>query len=159
MPQTSVLPGAGSTSVAAGQTTARFNLVIDTARFGIQAATSDIRRRTTNTYVSGLPRIFVSVLQYPEFNRGDFVFAARPWIAWRVVGTTGGERQPGYPLFASEDFLPLTTPQLVVTGQPVSFSLLAGGLESVSIEFDTTAQDPGPNQGVDRIVVTISASQ
>jgi hypothetical protein len=159
MPQTSLLPGAGSTSVAAGQTTNRYNLAIDDARFGLRLATFDIRRRLTNTYVSGLPRIFVSVLQYPEYDRGDFTFVARNYIAWRVVGTTGGANQPGYPLFASEDFLPLTTPQLLVVGQPVNFSLLAGGLESVSVEFDTTSGTPAADQGVDRIIVTISASQ
>lgn len=159
MPQTSVLPGAGSSSVAAGQTTSRFNLALDTSRFGRISTTDDLKRRTINTYVSGLPRIFISILQFPEFNRGDFTFVARPWIAWRVVGTAAGDRQPGYPLFAAEDFIPITTPQLLIVGQPINFTMVAGGLESVSVEFDTTAQEPAVNQGFDRIVVSITASQ
>lgn len=159
MPQTSILPGAGSSSVAAGQTTSRFNLALDTSRFGRQSFGDDAKRKLINTYVSGLPRIFISILQFPEFNRGDFVYAARPWIAWRVVGTAAGDRQPGFPLLAAEDFIPITTPQLLVVGQPINFSLLAGGLESVSVEFDTTAAEPAINQGYDRIVLTITASQ
>lgn len=159
MPQTSVLPGAGSTSVAAGQVTARFNLVLEVSRFGQQSFEDDIKRRTINTYVSGLPRIFISLMQYPSFNRGDFTFDARPWIAWRVVGTAAGDRQPGFPLLAAEDFIAVTTPQLLPVGQPVNITLVGGGLESVSVEFDTTAGIPAINQGFDRVVLTITASQ
>lgn len=159
MPQTSLLPAAGSTSVAAGQVTSRYNLTIDESKFGQGLVTVDVRRRQTNTYVSGLPKIYVNVLQYPEYDRGDFTFVARNYISWRVVGTTGGANQPGFPNFASQDFLPLTTPQLLVVGQPTSFTLLGGGLESVSVEFDTTSGSPAADQGVDRIIVTITASQ
>jgi len=159
MPSSSVIPGAGSTVIAAGQVTSRYNLAIDTARFGRQLVTQDPRRSLTNTYVSGLPRIFVSMLLFPEFDRGDFTFSARPYLAWRVVGTTAGSRQPGFTNFAAADFIPLTTPQLMPVGQPVSFSLAGGGLESVSVEFDTTSGTAANDQGFDRIIVTITASQ
>jgi len=159
MPSSSVTPGAGSTVIAAGQVTSRYNLAVDTSRFGRQLTTQDPRRRLTNTYVNSLPRIYVSMLLFPEFNRGDFTFRARPYISWRVVGTTAGERQPGFPFFAAEDFIPLTTPQLLPVGQPVSFHLPGGGLESVSVEFDTTSGMPANDQGLDRIIVTITASQ
>jgi hypothetical protein len=118
-------------------------------------------RDATATYVVGLPRIFVSILLFPEFDRGDFTFVARNCISWRVVGTTGGLNQPGYLGVATNNYAPLTTPQLLPVGQPINFSLLAGGLISVAVEFDTTSC-PAPlpiDQGYDRVIVTIAASQ
>jgi len=156
MPSSNLELASGSIQTAAAQLLKRKNVIVVAPSFGLDWAGS--AALATWTYVIGLPKIMVSLLQYPEYDRGDFVFQARNYISWRVVSLFPGQDTPDVNFFTEANTIPLTTPQLLPVGQPISFELDVGGVQAVAVEFDVTSGVPAINQGVDRVVVTISAS-
>ena len=144
-------PAAGGAVVAAAQVLKRLNVILTAENFGGRQAITDI---------SGAPKIYVNLFQYPEYDSGLVVHPSRPWISWRVVGKLAiNIDPPDDPLLINDNWVPLTEPRLLLTGLPSAFMLPGGGLSAVAIEFDTSAQADAGDQGADRVLVSISASE
>jgi len=155
-------PAAGAGIIAAAQVLERRNIIVKEATFGASAGdatNSGAVRTSTTLYVGNLPEIYISLLQFPEYDRVDFVFQARNYIAWRAVAINPGTPHPAFALLTSDSFVPLTTPQLLPVGEPIFFQLCCAGVETIALEFDTSAEVPAADQGEDRVIVTMSASQ
>lgn len=160
---TDTSPAAGAGIIAAAQVLDRRNIIVKEGTFGAAAGDANIYNRalrtSTTLYVGNLPEIYISLLQFPEYDRVDFVFQARNYIAWRAVAINPGTLHPAFALLTSDSFVPLTTPQLLPVGEPIFFQLCCAGVETIALEFDTSAEVPAADQGEDRVIVTMSASQ
>jgi len=159
---TDTSPAAGAGTIAAAQVLDRRNIIVKEATFGAptgNTTNSGAVRTSTTLYVGNLPEIYISLLQFPEYDRSDFVFQARNYIAWRAVAINPGTPHPAFALLTSDSFVPLTTPQLLPVGEPIFFKLCCAGVETIALEFDTSAEVPAADQGEDRVIVTMSASQ
>jgi len=161
-------PAAGDAIVASAQIFEQRNVVIADptglapATFGEVSIAGDPYRQAFR--VSALPYIRISMFHYPEYDRGDFVFAARNDITWRLVAIAAGRATPFANLVGiktsipvSGPWVPISTPQLLPVGQPINLTVETGGYAGVAIEFDSSAGVPAVNQGFDRIIVTVSA--
>jgi hypothetical protein len=161
MPADTTVPANGSNVVASAQLLQRFNLVVFNDVFahpgtGFEPPAGNL----TKIYIGSLPKVFISLLLFPQYDRGDFVFEARNYLSWRVVAVNPGTAQPGFPDVTTNTYVPISTPQLLPVGQPIHFVLPnGGGVENIALEFDTTSEEPEINQGQDRVIVTMSASQ
>jgi hypothetical protein len=178
MPSSTTGPAAGVNQIGSDQVLDQRNVILPafpgSAVFGKDRDQGDKQGLDgpwrQSFYVGSIPKINISIFQYPEYDRGDAVFQARNWLSWRVVGVTAGQVGLAVDQLVggdSEVWMPLTTPQLMPVGQPISFSFNAGGFNTVAVEFDTTANRytdiapfplDTPEQGFDRVVVTFSAS-
>jgi len=156
MPSSNLELASGSVQTASAQLLKRQNVIVVAPSFGLDWAGS--AAVATWTYVIGLPKIMISLFQYPEYDRGDFVFQARNYISWRVVSLVPGQDTPDVNFLTEANTMPLTTPQLLPVGQPISVEIDVGGVQAVAVEFDVTSGVPGADQGVDRVVVTLTAS-
>jgi hypothetical protein len=115
----------------------------------------------TSTYfpTRGLPRVRVSLFQYPWYDRGDFTFPARNFLQWRIVAPFPGWRPTQTQSATDGEYTPVTTPQLLLTGQVISTVVPAGGLYAVAVEFSVGPSGTTQlNQGFDRVLVSISAA-
>lgn len=174
MPSNLTEPASGGNQIAAAQVLKRFNVIVEYDAFANsaagypqpppQAAPVGVTRRATELYIGALPEVFITLLLHPQYDRGDFVFEARNYLSWRVVGVNPGDvfgptTGTVFPGLTDPAWLPITTPQLLPVGEPIHFKLPCGGVESIAIEMDTTSGEAAANQGQDRVVITMSASQ
>jgi hypothetical protein len=130
------------------------------AQVGVTGGQGALLRTLTYLPTRGLPRIRVSLFQYPYYDRGDFIFQARNNISWRLVAPFPGARptrQGTVSPSTDSSYTPITTPQLLLTNQVVSVSLPAGGVYGIAVEFALNSLNL-PNQGYDRVLVSISAA-
>lgn len=158
MPSNMTEPAAGGNQVAAAQLLTRFNLIVEENTFAAGVLDSDFRT-ANQLYIGALPEVFITLLLYPQYDRGDFVFEARNYISWRVVGINPGAEATDFTGVLEDGWAPVTTPQLLPVGEPIHFKLPCGGLENIALEVDTTGGEPAANQGQDRLLITVSASQ
>lgn len=162
MPSTQTTPSDGVSTIAAAQLLKRKNLIVKTATFAPSdaVASNGLSLRTnTVTQVLNLPEAQVTLFLFPTYDRGDFVFVARNFIEWRVVGQMPPDIIPDTPGVSSGQWLPITVPQALPIGAPVRVTLPRGGWQALAIEFDTSNGVPDPNQGEDRVIIDISASE
>lgn len=148
-------PDVGVFTNAAAQSLVMEPIVVVNNEFGLA---NDQIRESTFVTVRGLPWIRVQLYLYPEYNRGDFTFLARNYLQWRAVGVIPSSLVPTVPNLVAGQMVPLTTPQLLPIGQPISYWIQAGGVYGIAIEIDTSAGVAGGNQGRDLVLIASSAS-
>ena len=153
-------PDSGATAVASSQVLFQRNWVITDNTFAQTTSPPVILPdgpATVGVYVRGTPSIRVQVLHYGTYNDGLATWAPRPWLAWRVVGYNPGSSPTNLTNVVRSPFVPISTPQTTSINNPVSLSVDSGGLYYVSLEFDVSGGTSAPNQGYDRVFVSISA--
>lgn len=147
-------PDVGVATPAAAQSLVQEPFVVVSNTFG--AADDQIREQSFVT-VRGLPWVRIQLFLYPEYDRGDFTFAARNYLQWRAVGTIPSSLIPAVSGLTNS-MIPLTTPQILPVGQPIDYWIRAGGLYAVAIEIDTSSGVAMANQGRDLVLIATSAS-
>lgn len=115
--------------------------------------------------LSGLPSVRVQLLLYPEYDTGLGSFQARNDLAWRLVGVLPPIRPREFSdLIPSAiagpstvvRYTPLTTPQLLPVGVPITAEIPVGGPLGILVQLNTGGPPP-PGKGVDLILMSISA--
>lgn len=147
-------PDVGASAPAASQSLVQEPFVVTSNEF---ADANDPIREQTFVTVRGLPWVRVQLFLYPEYDRGDFIFAARNYLTWRAVGVIPSSLIAPVPGLI-RSMVPLTTPQLLPVGQPIDYWIRAGGVYAISVEIDTSGGVPAANQGRDLVLIATSAS-
>lgn len=165
MSGTETTTGAGSEVVAAAQSLQSVTTIVrgqtGYAAFGPLANSSGgSLRDMTTLYVANLPRVFINVFLFPEYDRGDAVFRARNFLEFRPVFRMPSASWPDIGGVARDGWLPLANPMIIPVGAPLTLSYCCAGIEEVAIEVRIpSSPSPAANQGEDRIIWSISGSQ
>ncbi len=110
-----------------------------------------------------LSSVYISLYLCPAYDRGDVVFQARTDLQWRpvfqmppdVLPTTDAELDD----ISTNNWLPLTAPAIVPVGIPIARRFSCLGAQAVSVEIRIGAGADEPDQGEDRLIISIGASQ
>lgn len=167
MPATETTPAAGAQVFASAQVLNRRVLIIkggpDLGFFTMDSFGPDFDggfRDETITPVNNLPEIAFNLFLLPSYDRGDVVFRARNYLQWRPVFRMPPDTFPEDVGTASQDWVPFCSPMLLLPGTPVVFPACCIGVEEVAVEVRVPAEfEPEADQGQDRVVVSITASQ
>lgn len=174
MPGTEITPADGVSTSAAAQVLNRRVLIIrDAARYlrfggglfspGANGPSADVRSITA-TQVNNLPKLYINLYLFPEYDDGLVVYAARTVIQWRPVFQMppAPALPPGFdmPGIVSEEWMPLSAPMILPVAVPIVFAVNGAGIEKVAIEIRLDQEELGdePVVGQDRIMFSISAS-
>lgn len=118
--------------------------------------------------ISGVPSVRVNILLYPEYDTGLGVYRARNYIAWRLIGVIPPVRPREYPglipsalvgplLSTVVRYTPLTAPQQLPVGVPISAEIPVGGPLGLLVQFNTESGTAAADQGEDLVLMSISA--
>lgn len=175
MPTTET-PAAGYDTTASAQVLNRRILIVHTtgfANFGpnpIGPSAGALLRQACLTQTNNLPCVFINLFLFPDYtpNNSITVFRARNYLQWRPVFQMPPDVFPDDVGIATGDanavggvggWLPFTSPMILPVAAPISFRCSCAGVEQISIEVRVPADGvPAPDQGVDRIAFSISAS-
>jgi hypothetical protein len=174
MPSTDTTPADGVSTSAAAQVLNRRVLIIRSAanylRFGGggfspgSGGTSTELRDITITQVNNLPKLYINLYLFPEYDDGLVVYSARTVIQWRPVfqmppapALPSGFDMPG---IVSGEWLPLAAPMILPVAVPIVYAFNGAGIEQVAIEIRLDQEELGdePVVGQDRVMFSISAS-
>lgn len=145
---------AGGAVLASAQVLNRTHTVITTVTFGEDGG------QFATTPVQGLPEVYINIFQFPEYNDGTTLHPSRNYLAWRPVFLMSANiTVPSVAGLTFDEWLPAAAPQLLVTSTPNIYRLTTGGVAAIAVEFDTSGGVAVGNQGEDRVIISISASQ
>ena len=165
MSGTETTTGAGSEVVASAQALQSVTTIVRAqagyADFGpLSGSSGGSLRDITTLSVANLPRIWINVFLFPEYDRGDTVFRARNFLEFRPVFRMPSADWPDVAGVARDGWLPLANPMIIPVGAPLTLSYCCTGIEEVAIEVRIPANPaPAADQGEDRIIWSISGSQ
>lgn len=157
------IPSAGTSTTASAQLLYQRAYVLGSATWGVDPISQpDNAFKLGGTLrVSGLPSIRFRILLYPEYDTGLGSFVARNYIQWRLHATLPPNKAPNEQALIMSNggitYTPLTTPQTLPVGVPLTYDIPLGGAESLVLDFDTGAGTPANNQGKDLILFSVSA--
>ena len=155
---TGMTPDAGSQVAANAQTVNQRVFIVRSTSWATTGSVPDAERASLPT--KGMGKVRFNLLLFPSYSTGVATFLARNYIAWRIVGSIGPDQPPTYTGItpASRPLTPITTPQLLPVGQPISITLDVSAFQALYLEFDTSSGTPAVNQGRDQVLVTMMAS-
>lgn len=161
MPSVDTIPASGTATIAAAQAINSRVFIVRTTnwdQFGPPPASlAAVSLRTQCAIpVNALGRVFFHVFQYPEYDRGDQVFRARNTLEWRPVFQSPPDNHLGVTGLTTADWLPVTSPMLMLPGVPILREFDCAGFYMASVEVRAGAA--GANQGEDRVSITISGT-
>lgn len=166
-------PSAGGAVNASAQVLYQRELVLNNPSFGDrfsvygQPPTTGFNTAEVPVRVNGLPSIRVNLLLYPEYETGLATFRARNFIAWRLVAVLPPLRPREYDFLIPEApatvatdarYTPLSTPQLLPVGVPISYEVPTGGAQDLMIQFSADGGSTAGDQGEDLVLISFTAA-
>lgn len=172
MPVENTTPADGISTSASAQSLNRQVFVLrDQTLYPTYAPTlalpASYRLRTdASLTTSNLSSVTVSLFLMPSYDNGADVYAARTFIEWRAVAQMPPDFvgfdtvvDPASVGVVSENWVPLMAPAIIPVGLNVTRRFSCFGATAVSIEIRILTNTPTANQGEDKLVVSIAASQ
>lgn len=156
MPSTEAIPAPSGTTVNVSRRTSQDVVIVGPV---VVFGGFQLGGVNQNLSLPGMGKFRVTLLLYPEYDTGVGVYLARNYLAWRVVGAMGPISPPPYlGLVAGTLGVAPVTPALALPiGIPTSFVVDPTGYSQMRVEFDTSGGVAAPGQGLDQVLVTLSA--
>jgi hypothetical protein len=125
----------------------------------VPAAPEFVARNALVSSMLSLGRVHLMAFLFPEYTEEGTTYRARNSLQWRAVSRLPGGGWDDLAGVATTQFLPVSTPSLLLPGVPVYIPIYPGGTGDLSVEIrvDHTISTEA-DQGIDQVVFALVGS-